>query len=197
MMSYSLPLLLETIRVEGGTVHNLPYHQKRMDRSREHLFHTFSTIDLTEHLTPPDSYGIFRCRVLYGQDIERIEYLPYTPKPIRTLKIVSSSIEYHYKYADREVLDDLLRSNPFADEVMIEQGGLITDTTIANLAFFKKGQWYTPRTPLLEGTMRAKFLDNGLLIPRDIKKEEVADFTHVALINAMIGFRILNSVTIQ
>jgi len=168
-----------------------------MDRSREHLFHTFSTIDLEKHIAPPYSQGVYRCRVLYGQDIEQIEYSPYTPKAIHSLKIISSSIEYHYKYADRKELDDLLKAHPHADEIIIEQGGLITDTTIANLAFFKDGQWYTPRSPLLEGTMRAKFLDNGLLIPKDIRKEEVDNYTHVALINAMIGFRILNSVTIQ
>ena len=196
-MRSSLPLLLETVRIEGGLIYNLPYHQRRMDKSREHLFHTFSTIDLASHISPPDKNGLYRCRILYGQEIESIEYIPYTPKPIQTLKIVTSDIEYRHKYADRSALDNLLAQHPSADEIIIVQKGLVTDTTISNLAFFKSGRWYTPRIPLLEGTMRTKFVENGLLQPYDIRMEELSDYTHVALINAMLGFKILNSVTIS
>jgi 4-amino-4-deoxychorismate lyase len=168
-----------------------------MNRSREHLFHTFSTIDLSHHIIPPDTNGPYRCRVLYGHEIEKIEYLPYRPKAIHTLKLITSSIEYHYKYADRSALDRLLAAHPSADEIILIQNGLVTDCTIANLAFFKEGCWYTPKTPLLEGTMRAKFLENGILKPKDIRKEDIETYTHVALINAMIGFKILKSVTIK
>jgi 4-amino-4-deoxychorismate lyase len=196
-MAHDTPLLLETIRIEGGIIHNLPYHQARMNRSREHLFHTFSTIDLASHLEAPDPYVVFRCRVLYGHEIEKIEYIPYTPKPIKHLKIVSSDIEYRYKYAYREPLDALLAAYPDADEVIIEKDGLLTDTTISNLAFYKEGKWYTPRKPLLEGTMREKFLDRGILHLRDIAKTDLSGYTHVALINAMIGFKVLNEFTIE
>jgi len=197
MMAENTPLLLETIRIEQGTIYNLPYHQARMNRSREHLFHTFSVIDLVSHLTIPKESGIFRCRVLYGQEIENIEYLPYTPKEIHSLKIVSSDIQYHYKYADRQKLDNLLAAHPNADEVIIEQDGLLTDTTISNIAFFRDGTWYTPKKPLLEGTMREKFLKQGILYPDNIRKEELESYSHVALINAMLGFKILNKITIE
>jgi 4-amino-4-deoxychorismate lyase len=196
-MPHSSPLLLETIRIEEGTIHNLSYHQARVNRSREHLFHTFSTLELASHIKVPAQKGIFRCRILYGQEIEKIEYLPYIPKPIAHLKIVTSNIEYRYKYADREALDGLLTSHPEADEVIIEKNGLLTDTTIANIAFYRNGIWYTPKMPLLEGTMREKFLDKGLLQTKDIRKAELESYTHVALINAMIGFKILNKFTIE
>jgi len=196
-MSNSTPLLLETIRIEGGVIHNLPYHQMRMSRSREHLFHTFSTIDLSAHLQAPDTQGVYRCRVLYGQEIEKVEYLPYTPKSINRLKIIASDIEYRYKYANRKNFENLLKAYPDADDIIIEKNGLLTDTTIANIAFYKEGKWYTPKRPLLEGTMRAKFLDKGILHLKDISKTELNDYTHVALINAMIGFKILNEFTIE
>jgi 4-amino-4-deoxychorismate lyase len=154
-------------------------------------------IDLASHLSIPSEKGIFRCRVLYGQEIEQIDYLPYTPKKIQSLKIISSDIEYHYKYANREKLDALLRPHPQVDEVIIEKDGLLTDTTISNIAFFADGKWYTPKKPLLEGTMREKFLRKGILHPRDIRKDEVDNYSHVALINAMIGFKILNKITIE
>ena len=193
----SPPLLLETIRIEGGKIHNLPYHQARMDRSREHLYHTFSHIDLASQIEVPDQEGLYRCRIVYGQEIETIEYLPYTPKPIRHLTVVSSDIRYPHKYADREALNALLDAHPQADEVIIAQEGLVTDTTIANIALYREGRWYTPKTPLLEGTMRAKFLNKGVIFPKDIRVEELSDYTHVALMNAMIGFKILNDCTIQ
>ena len=196
-MPHSSPLLLETIRIEQGVIYNLPYHQARMNRSRDHLFHTFSVIDLASHINIPSEEGIYRCRILYGQEIENIEYIPYTPKQIRSLKIVSSDIEYRYKYANREKLDMLLRENPEVDEVIIEKDGLLTDTTISNIAFYRDGKWYTPKKPLLEGTMREKFVKNGILHPKDISKDDLDNYTHVALINAMIGFKILNHITIE
>jgi 4-amino-4-deoxychorismate lyase len=196
-MPCSLPQLLETIRVENGQIRNLSYHQERMNRSREALFHLTVPIDLSAYLVPPASKGLFRCRVCYAKKIEKIEYLPYIPKPIKRLKLVSTSIEYPYKYADRTILNDLLSRYPDADEVIIEKEGLITDTTISNLAFYKDGEWFTPQKPLLEGTMRAKLLDNGMLTPCKIKKEMLSDYTHVALINAMLGFRILNDIIIE
>jgi len=196
-MHYDPPLLLETIRIEGGSIHNLPYHQARMDRSREALYHTFSSIDLRSELHIPEEKGIYRCRIVYGQEIESIEYLPYTPKTVRRLKIVSSEISYRYKYADRSQLDALLKDNPDYDEVIVEKNGLLTDTTIANIAFFKEGKWYTPKRPLLEGTMRAKFIDKGLLHPKEIRSDEINEYSHFALINAMIGFKILNDYSIE
>ncbi|MCB4744548.1 MAG: aminotransferase class IV [Sulfurovum sp.] len=197
IMPIQRPLLLETIKIKEGVICNLPYHQKRMNYSRTHLFQTSSTIDLASKITIPSQKGIFRCRVLYAQTIESVTYTPYTPKHINTLHIVSSNIEYHHKYANREVLDSLLSLSPQADDIIIEKDGLLTDTTIANIAFFAKGKWYTPKKPLLEGTMRAKLLDKGMLHLRDIAKKNMEDYTHVALINAMVGFKVLNQMTIK
>ena len=43
----------------------------------------------------------------------------------------------------------------------------------------------------------AKLLDEGFLHTRKIKKEDLKNYTQVALMNAMIGFKILNNFTIQ
>jgi 4-amino-4-deoxychorismate lyase len=40
--------------------------------------------------------------------------------------------------------------------------------------------------------MRAKLLDEGFLHTRNIKKDDLALYTQVALINAMLGFKIIN-----
>jgi len=190
------PLLLETIKIEGAEAQNLSYHQARVNKSQAELFQTFVPIDLSSAIKAPKG-GLYRCRIIYSTKIESIEYLPYIPKSIKTLKIIPSSIEYRYKYADRRALDALLETNPNTDEIIIEKDGLLTDTTIANIAFFDGSLWYTPKTPLLEGTLRKKFLDKGLLLTRDITKKDLNTYTHVALMNAMIGFKILNHITIK
>ncbi len=185
------PLLLETIRIEDGVIHNLRYHQQRCNKSRQILFGSHDVLDLSSCIEAPKS-GLYRCRILYAEHLHSIEYIPYTPKEIHSLKIVSSEIEYSLKYANRDALNALLESNRDVDEVIIEKEGYLTDTTISNIAFFDGEQWVTPLTPLLEGTMRAKLIDEGFLHPKKIKREDLQNYSQVALMNAMIGFKILN-----
>jgi len=190
------PLLLETIRIEEGHIANLSYHQARCNKSRHTLFHNEKPLELSSIIDPPKS-GLYRCRILYAEALHSIEYIPYIPKKIESLKIVPSHIQYDFKYANRDALNALLEANKDVDEVIIEKGGYLTDTTISNIAFFDGKQWFTPDTPLLEGTMRAKLIDEGLLQPKEIRKEALSNYSQVALINAMIGFKILNIDTIQ
>ena len=192
----STPLLLETIRIEDGEIHNLSYHQDRCTQSRRILFHSRDVLDLSSIIVAP-KVGLFRCRILYGENLHSIEYIPYIPKEIQRLKIVSSDIEYSLKYANRDALNALLESNKDVDEVIIEKNGYLSDTTISNIAFFDGKQWLTPVKPLLEGTMRAKLIDEGFLHAKEIKKEDLQNYSQVALMNAMIGFKILNIDTIQ
>jgi len=191
-----LPLLFETIKIEDGQIHNLSYHQIRCDQSRQNLFSSTDTLDLSSIINPPKQ-GLYRCRILYAEALHSIEYIPYTPKEIRSLKVVSSDIDYDFKYADRTSLNALLGSNKDVDEVLIEKDGYLTDTTMANIAFYDGSQWLTPKVPLLRGTMRAKLIEEGFLQTKNIKKEDLHRYSQVALMNAMIGFTILNHFNIH
>ena len=190
-----MPLLLETIKVEDGKAANLLYHQKRFDKSRQDLFENAMEIDLSTVIKAPAT-NLYRCRILYDTDIRSIEYIPYRSKVIQSLKVVASNIEYVYKYANRDAFNTLLQAHPDVDEIIIEKEGLITDTTISNLAFYDGGQWFTPENPLLQGTMRAKLLDEKFLLETPIQKKDIEKYSHVALMNAMIGFKILKNPTI-
>lgn len=192
----SSPLLLETIKIEEGKIHNLSYHQARCTKSRHTLFKSDDILDLSSIIIPPET-GLYRCRILYAESLHSIEYLPYIPKKIETLKIIPSEIEYAFKYADRNALNALLESNKDVDEVIIEKEGLLTDTTLSNIAFFDGKTWFTPDKPLLKGTMRAKLIDEGLLETKKITQKDLSDYSQVALINAMLGFKILNIDAIQ
>lgn len=181
-------MLLETIKIENGIICNLDHHQKRFDKSRIELFGDVAKIDLQAFINPPKD-GLYRCRIIYDKDIKSIEFLPYHPKTFKTFKIVSSDIDYSLKYADRKELENLKSRYLDFDEIIIEKNGYLTDITISNIAFFDGIEWITPASPLLEGTMRAKLLDEGFLKTADIKSVEIKNFSKFALINAMMGFK--------
>jgi len=191
-----LPLLLETIKIENGEVFDLSYHQKRFDKSRKELFSDMKPMDLSNMIEAPRK-GLYRCRILYDTGIHSVEYIPYQGKVIQTLKTVPANIDYAYKYVNRDAFNTLLQNNPAFDEVIIEKNGFITDTSISNLAFYDGSRWVTPKEPLLKGTMRAKLLDEGFLIKSQIQKKDLGKYSHVALMNAMIGFNILKNPTIS
>ena len=181
-------MFIETIRIENGKPAHLPYHQARFDRTRRHHYPKAAVIDLAAAITPPDIDGILKCRILYDREILKIDYTPYTPRPVRTLELVESDIDYAFKYADRAALDALFAQRGDADDILIVKNGRVTDTTIANIAFLKNGVWYTPDTPLLPGTTRARLLDEGRLTPVTVTPDVLDTFESFALLNAMIGF---------
>jgi len=183
-------MLLETIKILEGKVYHLAYHQERFDITRKALFPHHPSIALASLITAP-SQGLFRCRIIYNEDILSISYIPYEEKQIDSIKIVPSDIQYTYKYEDRQAINKLLKIHKDVDEILIEKDGYLSDTSIANIAFLEEGQWYTPSKPLLAGTTRARLLDEGFLKIKDIKKETILSMKNLALMNSMIGFKII------
>ena len=174
-------MLLETIKAYDGKLYNLEYHQKRYEGQE----------DFTKLLNPPQK-GLYRVRVLYTRDrVENIEYIPYTPRVITTLKLVESNISYEKKYADRTEIDALFAQRGECDDILIIKDGLVRDTSIANVAFFDGNRWVTPKQPLLEGTSRARYLDEGKIVEEDISLEQIYHYKKVALLNAMVDFAII------
>ena len=181
-------MLLETICIKNGSIQHLSLHQARLDRSQGALFDEFEPIDLSAHLHPPSGEGTLKCRVLYGPSLLDVTYEPYRPRSVRHLKPIDATIDYTHKYSDREALDDLFARRGDADDVLIVRDGLVTDTSVANIAFLKNRRWYTPRNPLLRGTTRERLVRSGFLTPRDIPLAEIGSFEAFAILNAMVGF---------
>jgi len=188
-------LFIETIKILDGKVYNIEWHNRRFNQTRLDIFGLDNYINLIDYINPP-SNGLFRCRIVYDTDIISIEYIPYSPKINNSFKIVQSNIDYKYKYNNRDELNSLKESAKGYDEIIIEKNGLLTDTTIANIAFFDGNNWITPKTPLLRGTVREKLINIGFLIPKDINSDDLKHFSNFALMNAMIGFQIQKNITI-
>jgi len=179
--------LLETIRCENGLAQHLTYHQQRVERSLKVLGSNIK-YDLASLITPPDN-KLYRCRIIYNTNSFNIEYIPYQKRVIQTLQTVQANhLDYRLKYADRTELNELFSQRDEADDILIIQNNLVTDTSIANIAFFDGKRWITSKKPLLKGTTRARLLDEKKIFEQDINVADLHKFTEFALMNAMIGF---------
>ena len=183
--------LFETIRIEDGVAYHLEYHNYRLNKSRHELFGSTDTIDIAQILVDIPTSGIYRAKLIYNVSILSINYYSYTPRVTKSISIVSTDINYSYKYLDRATIDEIRIRYPESDEILLSQDGLLTDSTIANIALSKDGRWYTPTKPLLEGTTRARLIDSGYLTTRDIEVSTIECYDGLALMNAMIGFAVI------
>lgn len=188
-------LFFETIKLINGTLQNLDYHSARLHKTRRELWGGTDQLDLPELLRSVPQKGSFRVRVTYNEKIQQVEVFPLALKPIHTLMVMVSGINYAYKYFDRTQLDDLYSQKGEADDILIvNKQGLVTDTSIANLCFFDGQQWFTPATPLLPGTYRARLLDLGAIKEKTIQLEDIAHYKHVAIINSLRGMQVVKRV---
>jgi len=178
---------LETILAEEGRFPYLAWHQQRLERTLKR--HGLPTLyDLKMNLKAPET-GRWRCRLQYDEHSFTYELLPYAPRMITSLQPVADEmIRYRDKTTQRDALDRLFALRGDADDVLIVQHGLITDTTIANVACFIDGQWRTPKHPLLEGTARARLIAEGMLVCADITLDDARQAERVAVMNALSGF---------
>ena len=182
---------LETIKVQDGKFFHLAYHQQRYERTLRSVG-VEKFMELNDVLQPPET-GLYRCRLIYSAEGELTQhYHPYEKREIKRLKLIASEdIVYDKKYAKREVLDALFAKREACDDIIIVKQGLITDTTIANIACLIDNEWLTPKRPLLAGTTRQRLLESGFLKEADITAVTVKSCQKLALMNAMIDFDII------
>lgn len=182
------PRCIETICLLDGQLQNLEQHNARLNQSRRVLYDSHDEWDLGQLITLPQNIetGLFKCRVVYGKILEKIEFEPYTIRPIKVLKLVTANdLDYAFKYQDRAHLLQLFAQRGQADDVLIIKNGLLTDTSYANVAFWDGARWLTPALPLLAGTKRAQLLQNGELLEQKIRVQELANFSCTRIFNAM------------
>ncbi|MCK9373042.1 MAG: aminotransferase class IV [Sulfuricurvum sp.] len=180
-------MFLETILCREGKAHHLPYHQRRLDATLRILGFT-RKYTLSRLITPPQS-GVYRCRFLYDGLDFTIEYHPYVPRTISSLRVlIDDTINYPLKTTEREALEALYRQRDGCDDVVIVRNGFLSDTTVANIAVFDGYRWLTPEKPLLEGTTRSRLIEEGTLFPAPLRLDDIAAARKIAVMNALMGF---------
>jgi 4-amino-4-deoxychorismate lyase len=183
--------LVETLKLKDGQIRNLAWHQNRMNSAMSELFPDSEKINLANSIFIPEdcNSGIYKVRVLYGSAVEKIEIEPYQFRIIQSLKVVHhESVDYHLKYTNRQLLQELFAQRKDCDDIIIIRNGFVSDSFAANILFFDGEHWITPTTPLLKGTKRQFLIDQGIISEKEIKEENIAGYQKAGLINAMIDF---------
>ena len=136
----------------------------------------------------PNSYrnGLYRCRISYSKTIDLVEFIPHQYRKIQNLKLVEdNTIDYTFKYSNRERLNSLYELRGDCDDILIVKNECITDSYTANPIFFDGVTWWTPDTPLLAGTQRAKLISEHEISVRRITASDISKYQKVGLINAL------------
>jgi 4-amino-4-deoxychorismate lyase len=180
--------LLETLQLKNGTLQNVEYHNRRMISSSRALFDLDKKTDLQNEVTIPPKYrtGIYKCRVVYNENIDTIEFIPYEIRPVLSLKIVHGEIDYSHKFEDRSAIKGLFAKRENCDDILIIKNNIVTDTSYCNIVFYRDGKWFTPSSPLLKGTKREKHLDEGIINAEEITIKDIQHYTKACLINSML-----------
>ena len=181
---------IETICINDGMIENLSAHNERMNNTiRVHYGSSVIPVSLEDFITAEGCKGRTRCRVEYTSAVEKVEYFPYSIREVKSLQLVNDdTAEYSFKYADRSVLDRNFALRGNADDVVIVRSGMLTDTSIANIALYKEGKWFTPKYPLLKGTRRAGLLAEGIIEEDIVMADSLHKYEKIRLFNAMISF---------
>ena len=183
-----MSLLFETIKCHNGVLYNLRYHHARMNLARKIVFRSMEQINLEGSIEVPAEFriGLFRCRVSYGQAIEKVEFIKHQYRPVTSLRLVEGDgIDYHLIYSNRENLNNLFKKRGSCDDILIVKNGYITDSITANVIFFDGKRWWTPDTPLLPGTQRAKLIVEKKIYVTAITPADIKKYDKAGLINAM------------
>ena len=77
---------IETIRIENGRAINMAFHNYRFNRTRRDIFECNLPVNLADFIQPGEYTERTRCRVEYQEEVEKVEYLPYTLRPVNSLK---------------------------------------------------------------------------------------------------------------
>lgn len=181
----------ESIKVNDGLVYNLNQHQERVNKTLKGFDMPENTIELFQiikTISLPQS-GLYKLRVSYGLNGNfHYELQPYQYKKILNFSLVDiEGKEYDFKFEKRDWINEVLKQSR-KDEVIMHDAGFVKDSSYANIVFFDGCQWCTPAEPLLEGTQRAKLLNEGIIQAKAIHIDELVSFHSFKLINSMLDW---------
>ena len=194
--------LLETLLLENGEFYLLARHLQRMKASAEYFGFTFSDkeiLDELDRLRAQRGSGKWKVRLLVSRrgethieaqeldSMERVLRVALAPKPVN----VNDRFLFH-KTTNRKMYDDAFASRPDCDDVILwNDSGDVTESTIANLVISIGGNLYTPpvHAGLLPGTFRAQLLEEGRVVERRIRREDLQAADEIFLVNSVRGWR--------
>jgi len=182
-------VFVEVLKVKNGVFINIQTQLERIYRTTLHFFSKPLTVNLTNNMIPVDLQNeLVKCRIVYSKEIISINFEVYKMRNIQSLALVeNNTIEYSYKYKNRDEINELLSQHTDCDDILIVKNSLVTDTSYSNVVFKDfDGKLYTPESTLLAGTKRQKLLDKGIIYKKAISINDIKSYVGVYLINAMM-----------
>jgi 4-amino-4-deoxychorismate lyase len=179
----------ESICINDRVAENLYFHQARVNKTLNAFDASQYSIDLTkiiQQLVLP-TLGLFKLRISYDlKGNYQAACNPYQYRLMNHFALLDiKGHRYDYKYANRDWINEALTQSG-NDEIIMHDDGLIKDCSYTNIVFFDGANWYTPESPLLEGTQRAKLIQEGIIITKALHVDELPNFQKFKCINAMI-----------
>ena len=114
--------------------------------------------------------------------------IPYAISEIADFQLVENNIyDYSFKFEDRKELEKMKILSKAA-EIIIVKNNHITDSSYSNVLFKKGKEWFTPKTYLLNGVQRQHLLQSKKIKETEITLQNLSEYTHFQLINAMNEF---------
>lgn len=184
-------MFFETIKLLNGQLHNLHYHQERINRTIGFHYTDKKEVNINDILHATSIYpkGLYKVRVDYDLKINKVSIDPYQIKLHRKLKIIDTEgFNYSFKYADRSFFTSQLLKHPDCDDILFTENGYLTDTTYCNIAIFDGKEWITPKTYLLPGTKRTQLIAEKRVFERTIHVNDLPNYEQIVFINAMRDF---------
>lgn len=195
--------LLETMRYEPGEgLLHLDDHLDRLGSSARFFGFRLELEAATSELKRAvgDADAELRVRLALGRDgsvrIETSEAPPPAEGPVRLAlddePVDPNDVWLFHKTSRRAPYDRRRDRRPDVDDViLVNSRGVVTESTIANLAVSIEGRWVTPPldSGLLPGTYRAVLLREGTLVERPVAIEELLGAAEVALVSSTRGWR--------
>jgi para-aminobenzoate synthetase/4-amino-4-deoxychorismate lyase len=194
--------LLETLRLEDGTLRDAPAHLARMARAARHFAYPFDA-DKLEHrlqqLVLVHPQGAWRVRLQLGPNgqiqAEALS-LPATPGPVR-LQLADRALDeadsefVRFKTTHRAHYDAFTPTEPgIFDTLLWNRQGELTECTRGNIAVLLDGRWVTPplRCGLLDGVARARYLQTQRLVEAVVRLDDLPRVQALAFVNSLRGW---------
>lgn len=181
----------ESIRVKDGIAENLGFHQLRVNKTLKAFDmsqHSIVLATIVQQLVLP-AEGLFKLKISYDLNGNyQSAFTPYHYKQLQNFALVDMNGQsYDYKFSNRDWINEALALSG-KDEIMMHDGGLIKDCSYTNIVFYDGVNWFTPATPLLEGTQRARLIEAGVIQLKALHVNDIHSFKKFKCINAMIGW---------
>jgi para-aminobenzoate synthetase/4-amino-4-deoxychorismate lyase len=190
--------LLETMRLDEGTIVRLDRHLARLEGSARHFRYGHDDARIRAAVAAAISthpQGTWRIRLLVDRDGgPTIECTPYAAdgRPWR-VTFATAAVDSHdpflaNKTTHRLVYDTARRARPDVDDVILwNERGEVTEATIANVVADINGTRYTPPLScgLLGGTFRGELLASGRIQERLLTRDDVSGASRLWLINSV------------